>query len=334
MNQKVIKAVLRKKIDSWANTIEDPKVKAAVKRDTIVTGGAIASMLLNEEVKDFDVYFSTKETTELVAKYYVNKFNSHPKRSAKAEVISSMNKEAFLKELNDLDSLGYRTSLEIQRRQELEDMVKDLGDRVKIFVKSKGVASIEDGILDSPFEDAVEELNKVKEELTADQKKNHYGPYRPLFLSSNAITLSDDIQIVTRFFGNAEEIHKNFDFVHATNYWTSGNSQLVLKPEALECLLTKELKYRGSKYPLCSIIRMRKFINRGFHINAGEILKMCMNLNEFDLTDVDTLSDQTTGVDSAYFSQVIDGLRTHAGTNGNFKIDRSYVSTILTKVFG
>ena len=61
----------------------------------------------------------------------------------------------------------------------------------------------------------------------------------------------------------------------------------------------------GSKYPLCSIIRTRKFIQRGYTINAGQYLKMAMQLNELDLKDVSVLQDQLIGVDSAYFDMVI-----------------------------
>jgi hypothetical protein len=38
--------------------------------------------------------------------------------------------------------------------------------------------------------------------------------------SQNAISLTEDVQIVLRFNGNVEQIHKTFDFVHATNYFT------------------------------------------------------------------------------------------------------------------
>ena len=99
-------------------------------------------------------------------------------------------------------------------------------------------------------------------------------PFTPIFLSSNAITLSDRIQIVIRFYGDPEEIHKNFDFVHCTNYWLSWNNSLETSDKALESLLAKELYYMGSKYPICSVIRTRKFLRKGWHINAGQYLKM------------------------------------------------------------
>lgn len=92
-------------------------------------------------------------------------------------------------------------------------------------------------------------------------------------MSTNAITLSHRLQIVNRFYGKPDEIHDNYDFVHCTNYWTSWDSELVLRPAALEALLTRELRYVGSKYPVCSLIRVRKFTARGWSINAGQIFE-------------------------------------------------------------
>src|SRR5699024_10417607 len=70
MKKKTICKVLQRKISEWLGTITDNKVRDLVRRDTIVTGGSIASMLLGEKSNDFDVYFKTRETALAVARYY------------------------------------------------------------------------------------------------------------------------------------------------------------------------------------------------------------------------------------------------------------------------
>jgi hypothetical protein len=90
--------------------------------------------------------------------------------------------------------------------------------------------------------------------------------YQVAFFSQNAISLTEDLQIVLRFSGNVTQIHKTFDFVHATNYFTFEEG-LVTNVAALESILTKSLRYQGS-YPLTSVIRMKKFIQRGWTVNA------------------------------------------------------------------
>lgn len=328
MKSKTIKKVIAAKLNDWLNSIEDASVRELAKKNTIITGGAIASLLCKEQVKDYDVYFRDKTTTLAVASYYVDKFNAaNPNRvnrvgkSATAYVIDCDDEEKVKAERIECRDAGHLLNLN--------------PGRVKIVVRSDGVASENAKHLDEPFEDVFDKLDsadntneKDLEKLDGEEKK-----YRPIFLSANAITLSGRIQIVVRFYGEPSVIHENYDFVHCTNYYDHGKGELVLKPDALECILTKELRYMGSKYPLCSVIRTRKFIQRGFSINAGQYLKMLMQVSKLDLTDVSVLEDQLTGVDSAYFGMIIHALNSKLANDPNFKVDETYVATIIDRIF-
>ncbi len=161
-----------------------------------------------------------------------------------------------------------------------------------------------------------------------EDKKDEELNYAPKFFSPNAISLSNDVQIVIRFYGNAEEIHKTFDFIHATNYFTFADG-LVTNKEALECILTKQLRYQGSLYPLTTIIRIKKFIKRNWNINAGEMLKVMFQISELNLKNPDVLEEQLIGVDVAYFSKLIEVLR---GID-NPSMTSNYLNTIIDKVF-
>ncbi len=316
MNKKIIKAVLTKKHNDFVKSIDDPEVQKLVDKNSIITGGAIVSLLLNEKPKDFDYYFTDKETCIAVAKYYINKFTKlHPKTEIKPYI-------------------------------EVED------DRVKIIIKSAGIASEsqaegykyfenypmemgEDYVNDvvQPIQSATE-LIETADEIDAkrlEELQKH--PYRPIFFTGNAITLSNKVQLIIRFYGSPETIHSNYDFVHCTNYWTSKDNKIVLNLPALESLLSKQLFYMGSKYPLCSIIRTRKFIKRGWHINAGQYVKMCFQLSQLDLTDVKVLEDQLIGVDNAYFVQVIQYLRKRQEEDKEFKVETPYLISIIDKIF-
>ena len=52
MKAKTIKSIIHNKIEHWLESIEDVSLRNRVKDKVIVTGGAIASMLLGEEVND------------------------------------------------------------------------------------------------------------------------------------------------------------------------------------------------------------------------------------------------------------------------------------------
>lgn len=309
MKVKTINAVIKKKMQEWWSTIEDEDLRKRVENETIVTGGCIVSMLEGEKPSDFDVYLQNFSTIKDLADYYVSRFEQKRENGIPCPIT-----------------------------------VETFGNRVKIMVKSSGIAS-EEGteyqyqyfetrppeeaqdyvseIMDDPgtIEDAYEEAEEKALEETG--KK-----YRPVFLSTNAITLSDKVQIILRFYGKPEEIHENYDFVHCTNYWTK-NTGTVINKDALESIITKELRYVGSKYPICSLIRTRKFVRKGWTINAGQFVKMAFQASQLDLNNVEVLEDQLTGVDVAYFHQVIGKLR----EQDTERVDSAYLIEILDRMF-
>ncbi len=315
MKAKTIKAIIAKKMNEWWKTIEDEKLRERVAKATIVTGGSIASMLLQEKVNDFDVYLKDFDTCKALAEYYVSKFEVKDKQGIECEIYVLVEHE-----------------------------------RVKIVIKSAGIAS-EDGT-NKPYEyfeanpdataasgyvgEVMQDPGEIEEAYTETEREaldnsaeKEGKPYRPVFLSTNAITLANRVQIVLRFYGEPEEIHKNYDFVHCTNYWKSWDGELVLHPGALESLLSKELRYVGSKYPICSVFRLRKFLARQWTINAGQILKMAMQISQLDLTNLKVLEDQLTGVDVAYFIQVVEALR----EKDPEKVNHAYLVEIIDRMF-
>lgn len=283
MKAKTIKKVLQKKHKDFYESIEDTHVRKLVKKNSIITGGSIVSMLLGEEVNDYDYYFTDKETALAVSNYYVDKFNKDRESSTVRRLASVMESE----------------------------------NRVRIMIKSEGIAGNK-GI--------DEEGNPIEESEESEEQK-----FKPIFLSENAITLSGKVQLVVRFFGDAEEIHTNYDFKHATCWWTSADNHLELPQEALEAIITKELVYQGSKYPLASIFRTKKFIQRGWHINAGQYLKMVFQLNDMDLTNLDVLREQLTGVDALYFFEIIEIIQNR---EPEIALDSAYVMEVIDRVFG
>jgi hypothetical protein len=158
------------------------------------------------------------------------------------------------------------------------------------------------------------------------------GKYLPLFFSPNAISLSDNLQIVLRFTGTVEEIHKSFDFIHATNYYTFDEG-LVTNIKALESILTHQLSYQGSLYPLTTIIRMKKFLKRGWNVNAGEMLKCMFQISRLDLTKPEVLEENLVGVDVAYFSTLVEILRNKYEKEPLFELSFDYLCTLIDRVF-
>jgi len=156
--------------------------------------------------------------------------------------------------------------------------------------------------------------------------------YAPVVITDNAISLNNKVQIIVRFFGNPAEIHKNFDFVHVMAYWTYKEG-LVVPPKTAEFILSRELKYQGSLYPLASIIRTRKFVSRGWNITAGEYLKMAFQLQEINLKDPAILMDQLMGMDLHYFMALVQRIKTDQENGTIVEINASYIMRLVDEIF-
>lgn len=316
MQGKNIRNHIRRKIEQWAESVTDNDgVKSAILDSTFVTGGAIVSLLQGDEPHDYDVYFRDEKSLIEVAEYYVQRY---------AATAGGRYKPILQRCKWDNDKKKWVV---------LSDGVHDPEERVRVFIRSDGASG--NGYdphseYDIDYKRELAQLNKDAKERKKDKPK--CTPYTPVFLTNNAITLSDKIQLILRFYGEPDQVHANYDYVHCTSYWKSWDDELVLPSRALEAIINKELYYIGSKYPLCSIIRMRKFLKRGWTINAGQIVKMAIQLNELDLKNLHVFEEQLIGVDSAYFHSFLMAIDHHKD-DPDFSMDSGYLIGLINDVF-
>ena len=291
--RKTIEATIRSKIKHWLATIEDIELRDQVKAHYIVTGGAITSMLLGDLPNDYDIYLDNTDVAAKLANYYISRLPVVENEMTRAPIVT----------------------------------VPPEGGRVEIKVKSAGIAgeNIDQNKYEY-FEQYADGSQRAAAYLDAAASKNT-GKYTSVAITTNAITLTDSIQIVLRFVGSPETIHTNYDFVHTTNWFTEEGG-LVLRAEALEATLARELRYIGSKYPVCSMFRLKKFIKRGWTITAGEMVKIAYDISKLDLDNIEVLQEQLTGVDAAYFRQIIDLLREEGKP-----IERTYLFELVNRIF-
>jgi len=227
-----IEKLLKGLSDNFLNSIKDETLKEEVKNNFFIAGGCIPSMMLNEFVSDFDIYFTNKETADKIREYYFKLIlpgsNSHPPYNVKVE-----------------------------------------GEFYKIT---------------------------YNEEV----KKNSF---LPIFISLQAITLTDKVQLITKFYGEPKDVVENFDWAHLKSYFKY--PKLFIHDSTYRLINEKELIYTGSKYPLSSFLRTRKYIKKGWTISAKESLKIALELAKYDLTDLIVLRDQLMGVDPLYMLSVL-----------------------------
>lgn len=277
------------------------KFQQQVRDDLIITGGCFTSMLQGEIPNDLDIYLRTQETARLISLLYLNKAIEFGELKLDSQV------------------------------HQLE--VSNTSDGVHIMIRSQGITG--EGIDTDQYryfeaypEAAVDAFFANYHKMAA-KKVEDGRTYNVKFMTSNAITLNNGLQVIIRFTGEPETIHSNFDFIHATNYWT-WEEGVVYNVDALTATAEKRLRYFGSKFPVATIFRLKKFVERGWRISAGDMVKIMYDVSKLDLDSPSVLRDQSMGMDSAYFSQVIEKL--HNNKSGD-ALDRTYLFKIINEVF-
>lgn len=324
MRFRTIKSTIRRKLDDWLKSIDNPDLVRAIRNDVIVSGGAIATMSTGEGVNDYDVYFRTKATAINVALYYISKFQevnkelTTPIPSLRASHVKNIKGEDEERLLMHIQSAG---AVEVNAPPyQYFETTADWEQRNYFEPKS---------VLEDDVESTDANPDLVYAAVSGGKGKDR--PYSPVFFTNNAITLTGDIQLVIRFFGEPAKLHTNYDFVHCMSYYDYRSDKLEVTPDAMQCMLERTLVYAGSLYPLCTLMRLRKFISRGWRIDAGEMLKIAYNVGEVNFQDPDMLKEQLMGVDVAYMHQFI-GALTIARKEGK-RITPTYFAELLDRCY-
>lgn len=260
MNNDNIKRSLRLKVLSWADLLSS-ELREIILQKAFVSGGAIASILLQEKINDYDIYFKDIESAEKLLQYYC----------LVCDNTASVTKRKFK------NTLG-------EEEERLFTVIQSAG-----ITSGKGVKAI----------------------------------------TSNAVTLDNKIQLITRFSGTPEQVHKYFDFVHCMCSYDLQTGVLILPPEAVLSMLQKRLVYRGSLYPIATLFRLRKYLKRGWTISAGQLVKIAYQLKNIDWDDKEQLYDQLIGVDQYYMRNFMELLNKVEGP-----VDTNYLIGLLDTCFG
>jgi|14_taG_2_1085336.scaffolds.fasta_scaffold26184_2 hypothetical protein len=337
MQAKTINKNCAKKMDNLLKSLPK-KLAEKVKPNIIITGGAIVSMLQGDPINDWDIYIKDRNVLKDLVEYYLNKFNKSPNRKGKTPYTLFCKENATENDYNRNDYYSY--------------LLETDNDRLYVEIPSSGIVAECDkkaiNAMDSEdkttHNSGLSELDvekfpeKTKEQRQYKKEMKDYikTKYRPIFLTGNALTLSHKVQLIVRFFGTPEEIHKNFDFRAVKSYWTY-ETGLKTNVDILLDINSKKLVYEGSRYPICSLIRTRKYVSRQWKISAGEFVKMAFQVGDLDLKNIDVLKDQLVGVDSTYFTWMINIIEKdlkNAHKNGTeFDIDSDYICNVIDFVF-
>lgn len=108
---------------------------------------------------------------------------------------------------------------------------------------------------DEAYKDDVEDINeKYREEI--------HTKITGKLITENAITLKNKIQLITKHYGQPDEIRSTFDFVHCMPYYDSRDDKLYMSYEQYQLIVGKKLKINCKE--TFTKHREEKFLNRGW----------------------------------------------------------------------
>lgn len=108
-----------------------------------------------------------------------------------------------------------------------------------------------------------EDESYMKEVAVVDEKyRDVVVNQNGLCITENAITLKNDIQIITKHYGYPADVRKTFDFVHCMPYFDSRDQKLYISKHQYDLCVNKKLEINSieafTKY------REQKFLNKGW----------------------------------------------------------------------
>lgn len=138
------------------------------------------------------------------------------------------------------------------------------------------------------------------------------------------------VQLIKRVYGTPLEIINQFDFTTTMAAYIPNTSDFILGETFLYDLCQRELYFNiNAKYPICSLWRTKKFIAKGFHLSAGEFLKLSLAINNLKIKTYKDLKEQLEGIDTLFLKELTDICLNKELENYDFRIALEIINKVL-----
>jgi len=125
---------------------------------------------------------------------------------------------------------------------------------------------------------------------------------RKIYETETAITFEVEdliVQVIVMdgIIDQPEKIIESFDFTISQGCYDFKIDEFIFKENFLKDLAQKKLVYTGSEYPIATLLRMKKFIKRGFDISGINCIKIGLDIERLNIKTIRGLREQLLGVD-------------------------------------
>lgn len=137
------------------------------------------------------------------------------------------------------------------------------------------------------------------------------------FSSNNAVSFENRNGVKIQAITNPElmgtspfEVFKNFDFTICMGAYDFVVDDFVISSEFLNDIAQKRLNFNtGTKYPICSLIRTKKYQEKGFVIDAKNMIVLALTIKELQIDTYEDVINQILGIDTFLMYQFTEFLK-------------------------
>lgn len=154
-------------------------------------------------------------------------------------------------------------------------------------------------------------LAKVDSENIADLYKRSHKDVMATYQTTNALSFvygKRKFQVIKKFTGEPSEIFNHFDFTINMGAWMPDGVFWLYK-DFFEDLARRRLMINvNTFYPISTVVRVFKYVRKGYTIGGTEILKIMLRVHSLELSNFGVLKEQLEGIDTLFLKPLTDFL--------------------------
>jgi len=172
--------------------------------------------------------------------------------------------------------------------------------------------------------------------------KRSQGRDKPIFANKKYFICETDcaesyniegtrVQLIKKLYGEPYKVISGFDFTICMAAYLPAINRIIIGDDFLYHLSGKELHYNIGNYPLASLWRARKYIEKGFKFPATELIKLALKMNEISIKSYRDLKEQLEGIDTLFLRELTDALLKKGDKKFEFEEALVFMEKILTE---
>jgi hypothetical protein len=143
-----------------------------------------------------------------------------------------------------------------------------------------------------------------------------------------------DYQLIKKIYGSESNVIKQFDFSVCTCAYDPRKSEFYLHDKFFENLSTRTLVFDiNAKYPISSLYRVKKYLQKGYQLPAVELIKIALSINNLNMSSYKDLRDQLEGIDTLFLKSVTDAFLDKEDDGYDFANAIEFIEKVLNEKY-